>query len=115
MRGLEICTIRPVEPAELLQNGLQLNLETMERQGRYDAEFGDPARWKRFVEAVRQSPGVSVTGAYLSGKLSMYIVTCRDGQCLHMLYKMSRAEDRTLPVSHALDYTIISDADWTRD
>src|SRR5271165_2442793 len=110
MRGLEMCIIRPVDPAELLREGLQLNLDTMERQQRYDREFGDPARWKKFVDAVRHSPGVAVTGAYLSGRLSVYIVTCRQDGCIHMLYKMSRAEDRGLPVSHALDYKIISDA-----
>jgi hypothetical protein len=109
-RGLEMCTIRPIEPAELLREGLQLNLDTMARQRRYDSEFGDPASWKRFVDAVRHSPRVAVTGAYLSGRLSVYIVTCRQDGCLHMLYKMSRAEDRGLPVSHALDYRIISDA-----
>jgi hypothetical protein len=109
-RGLNLCTIREVEPAELLVEGRQLNLETMERQHRYDPEFGDPAQWKRFVQAVRQSPGVSVTGAYLSGRLSAYIVTCREGAWLHMLYKMTRTLDRSYPVSHALDYWLITQA-----
>jgi hypothetical protein len=110
VRGQELCEIRPIEPAELIREGLKLNLETMQRQQRYDPEFGDPASWKRFVEAIRLSPGVEVTGAYLNGRLSAYLVTCRQGKCLHMLYKMSRSEDRGLPIGHALDFQIISRA-----
>jgi len=109
-RGLESCEIRPVEPAELLRQGLQLNRETMERQKRYDPEFGNPARWKRFVDAVRQSPGVTVTGAYIDGQLSTYIVCFREGSYLHMLYKMSRSVDRSLPIGHAVDYRVVTDA-----
>jgi len=109
-RGLEMCDIREVDPAELLVEGWQLNLETMARQRRYDPEFGDPAGWKRFVQAIRQSPGVGVTGAYLSGRLSAYIVTCREDAWLHMLYKMARTLDRSYPVSHALDHWLMMKA-----
>ena len=43
--------VRPAEKAQLLEQGCALNLSTMARQGRYDAEFGEPRRWQRFVEA----------------------------------------------------------------
>ena len=33
-RGLEACQVRPVERAELLEQGLELNLDTMARHGR---------------------------------------------------------------------------------
>ena len=110
LRGLELCEFREVDPAELFVEGRQLNLETMERQGRYDPEFGDPARWKRFVQAMRQSPGVSATGAYLSGRLSAYVVSCREDGWLHLLYKMTRTLDRSYPVSHALDHWLVTKA-----
>ena len=109
-RGLEASTIRPVEQAELLRDGLQLNLDTMERQRRYDKEFGDPTAWKRFVDAVYRSPGVKVTGAFVDGRLSVYLVSCQQDGCVHMLYKMSRAADYSLPVRHALDYSIVTEA-----
>ena len=110
IRGLEICKIRRVEPAELLREGLPVNLDTMQRQQRYDPEFGDPARWKRFVQAVRQSPGIAVTGAYIGGRLSAYKVTCQEDGWLHMLYKMSRSHDRAWPIGHALEYAVLSEA-----
>ena len=109
-RALDQCEIRPVDPAELIEEGHRLNLETMERQRRYDPEFGDPVRWKRFVGAIRESPGVTVTGAYLSGRLSVFGVNCQEDGWLHLLYKMSRTQDRANPVSHALDYSLIQAA-----
>ena len=60
-RGLEMFTIRPVEESELLRQGLQLNTDTMVRQGRYDPEFGEPARWERLVKAVYGSSRWSPT------------------------------------------------------
>jgi hypothetical protein len=109
-RGLEACEIRPVEPEELLRDGLELNLDTMRRQRRHEREFGDPAAWRRFVEAVRHSPGISVTGAFVGGRLSAYVLTCKEEGRLQILHKMSRASERHLSVGHALDYRVISDA-----
>src|SRR6516165_1122091 len=40
-RGLEHFRVRPATKAELLKQGRELNLSTMNRQGRYDAEFGN--------------------------------------------------------------------------
>ena len=104
-RGIEICTTRPIDPDELLAHGLQLNLDTMERQHRFDPEFGDPARWRRFVDALRNCPETAVYGAFIGDRLSAYIVGIHDGGWLHLLYKMTSNQDRGLPVSHALDHS----------
>ncbi|MCW5982012.1 MAG: hypothetical protein KIT09_28260 [Bryobacteraceae bacterium] len=109
-RGMESCVIRSVDPDELLAEGLQLNLDTMERQRRFDQEFGDPAAWKRFVDGVRNTPGIEVRGAYAGDRLLIYIVACREDGWLHLLYKMSRNETRAMAASHALDYSFIRDA-----
>jgi hypothetical protein len=106
-RGLEACEIRPAGREELLTQGLECNLDTMNRQSRLDPEFGDPTLWARFVDAARDTDGVEITGAFIDGRLAAYVVTCQEDGCLHKLYKMTRTLDRGFPVSHALDYTLI--------
>jgi hypothetical protein len=110
-RGLEACEeIRPLDPDELLRLGLELNLQTMARQRRFDPEFGEPARWARFVRAVRECPSVSCNGAFAGGRLSSYDVVCRDGRWWHALYKMSRDEDLPRYTNIALDFWLLSRA-----
>ena len=109
-RGLAACEVRRVPIDELLAEGMTLNLDTMRRQGRFDPEFGDPARWKKLVKAIEQSPGVDVTGAYVSGRLSAYLISCQEDGWLHLLYKMSRTEDLGQRTNHALDYSVLSTA-----
>ena len=105
--GLDACDIRPVDPGELLSEGLALNLDTMRRQRRFDAEFGAPERWKQFVAAVRDTPEVYAYGAYVDGRLAAYVVGCREGDWLHLLYKMTRNEYRGLSLSYALDHWLM--------
>lgn len=109
-RGLDLCANRRIDADELHALGYQLNLDTMQRQNRYDPEFGDPARWRAFTRAVRDCRDVVVYGAFVEDRLSAYILGCQDGDWLHLLYKMTLSRDRALPVSHALDYYVIRDA-----
>ncbi len=108
--GLEVCEIRPVEKQELLRQGMALNCDTLSRQSREDINFIDPAKWKQFVDAVSQCSGMAVQGAFVNGKLVSYVVSCREGAWLHLLYKMSSTADREHYPNHALDYSIIRDA-----
>jgi hypothetical protein len=109
-RGMEACQFRAVDADELLREGMALNRDTLERQQRHDARFLDPARWARFVDAVRRSPGVAVDGAYIGGRLAAYMVSCRDGGWLHLMFKMSRAADLEHCPNHALDYWVLREA-----
>lgn len=86
--ALERCTVREAEKEELLSSGLELNRDTMQRQGRYDAEFGDEKQWRRLVEACA-SPGVKVMGAYAEGELAAYAVTLIEDRWVHILHQFS--------------------------
>jgi len=110
LKGRERCQFRAVDPDELLAQGLEVNRETLARQGRFDPEFGEPAGWRRFVAAVRACPEVTVSGAFLDGRLSAYAVLCRDGAWLHLLYKMTRTSDMIHRTNPALDFTVLADA-----
>lgn len=103
-RGQEQLRVRLVEPAELLAQGLQLNLDTLARQGRHDREFADAARWKQFVGALRRCQGVEALGAFWRGRLAAYIVYCREERGLHILHQMSRTEDLSKNPNHTLTF-----------
>lgn len=110
MRGLEACELRPLDADELLHKGLPLNRETLSRQSREDATFLDPIRWRAFVQAVGRCPGMTIHGAFVEGRLATYLISCRDGQWLHLIYKMSSRADQDRHPNHALDFAIIRDA-----
>jgi len=109
-RGLERAELRRVDPDELLASGLELNLQTMARHRRFDPEFGAPARWRRFVAAARDCPGVEISGAFVAGRLAAYWVSCRDPPWLHLLHKMARTEDLIHRAAVALDFWIVTEA-----
>ena len=105
-RGLENCEIRRATEEELLAQGLQLNVETMARQGRHDNEFGDSRRWQRLVKAMAECPEIMAWGAFAGDRLAAYAITCREDGWLHILHRMSRRQDLELRPNHALDFTI---------
>jgi hypothetical protein len=108
-RGLEaLDELRLLDPDELLREGLPLNLETMARQRRFEPEFGVPARWRRFVAAVRETPEVIVAGGFRGGRLSTYEIACRDGAWVHGLYKYTRDEDLPRYTNIALEFWVLS-------
>ncbi len=105
-RGLEKCEVRLVEESELLQEGLRLNRDAMGRQGRYDAEFGEDAQWRRVAKAVYNSRGVAAYGAFCEGRLAAYLVACRDAGWLHILHQMSSTADLPNNPNHALTFAV---------
>jgi hypothetical protein len=109
-RGMQCFEIRPAGKAELLEQGCELNLSTMERQGRYDPEFGEPGRWSRLVEAAFACPEVSFPAAFAGKRIAAYMVTSREDRWLHILHQMSRHEDLPNFPNHVLTYTITGQA-----
>jgi hypothetical protein len=106
-KGLDRCEIRPVERAELLTEGLQCNRDTMQRQGRFTAEFGEPRKWGRFVDAAYQMPAIEVTGAFVDGRLGAYVVGCLDDGCYNLLYSYSLTHLRQYYLNHALYFRVM--------
>lgn len=108
--ALKYFEFRPARKAELIEQGHALNRDTMERQGRYDAEFGDRRRWERFVEAAFTCAGVSVPAVFSGSHLAAYMITCREEGWLHILHQMSRAEDLANFPNHLLTYSVTEQA-----
>jgi hypothetical protein len=105
-RGLQCFEVRLAEKAELLQQGCELNLSTMARQGRYDSEFGEPRQWARLVEAAFVCPEISFPATFAGRRMVAYMVTLREERWLHILHQMSRQEDLSNFPNHVLTYTV---------
>lgn len=105
-KALQRFEVRPAEKAELLGQGLSLNTHTMERQGRYDPEFGEPWQWERFVEAVFACPEISPVAAFAGPRMAAYMITYRESGWLHILHQMSRLSDLPDFPNHLLTYYV---------
>lgn len=104
--GQECFEIRPADKVQLLEQGLEINRSTMARQGRYDAEFGEPKKWQRLVDAIFACPDILCPAAIRGNRIAAYMITCREGNWLHILHQMSRQEDlRDFP-NHVLTYSV---------
>ncbi len=114
-RGLENFEFGPTDSAMLLEQGLQLNRDTMKRQDRYDPEFGEPARWRKLVRAIEDSPGVTVYGAHAKGRLAAFMITCLDDGCLQILHQMSSLADLPLHANQGLTFTVTQQACQSAD
>jgi len=105
--GLRACEIREVTAAELLEQGLQLNRDTMARQNRFDPEFGERRGWKRYVEATVAAPAVRVAGAFIGKRLASYVTIVRDREVIHLVDRMTRTADSKHHPSRALLFEIM--------
>jgi hypothetical protein len=102
--------VRPAEKAELLDQGWELNLSTMARQGRYDPEFGERKQWERLVDAAFACPAVTFPAAFSGTRLAAYMATCVEHKWLHILHQMSRQEDLPNFPNHLLTYVVTKQA-----
>jgi hypothetical protein len=109
-RGLEVTTIRQLDGDELFERGLELNLDTMKRHGRFEPEFGTKAGWRRFCRAHDGCRTVTAFAAFVDGRLSVWATACRDGRFLHLMHKMSLTADLKRYASIAFDYWTLAEA-----
>ena len=109
-RGLESFYVRPATKSQVLNQGWALNLSTMARQGRYDAEFGDRRRWETFVEAAFACSEISFPAVFRGSRMAAYMVTCREQRWLHILHQMWRHEDLQHSPNHVLTYAVTQQA-----
>jgi hypothetical protein len=108
--ALKCFVVRPAQKSELIEQGRGLNLGTMTRQGRYDAEFGDRRRWETFVEAAFACSGISFPAVFCGARLVAYMVTCREDRWLHILHHMSDAASLPDFPNHLLTYSVTAQA-----
>jgi len=109
-KGMEKFHIRPATISDLMNQGRALNLNTMERQKRFDREFGDKRRWETLVEAAFACSEVSFPAAFVGNRMAAYMITCQEQGWLHILHQMSRQEDLPNFPNHVLTFTVTQQA-----
>jgi hypothetical protein len=109
-KGMEKFHVRPATISELMTQGRALNLNTMERQQRFDPEFGDKRRWETLLEAAFACSEVSFPAAFAGSRMASYMVTCQEQGWLHILHQMSRQEDLPNFPNHVLTFTVTQQA-----
>ncbi len=102
-RGLEQCEVRPVSFADLSECGMQLNYETLERQGRR-IPSGFSGYWAKYYEAAGRAQGACAWGAFVGKELAAYLIAFEMEQVAHVLILRSSSRHLKSYPNNALLY-----------
>lgn len=103
-QGLGNCTVRPLTFEYLHDHGMPLNRDTLNRQGRDDPTFSQPARWARLCRAGQHVEGTSAWGAFVGDQLAAYMITFVINGYSNILYQMSRTDLLASRANNALAF-----------
>lgn len=108
--GLEYATYEPISFARLANEGWEVRVETLTRQGRIEAEHKD--WWHRLCMSAEGLPGFEAWGAMHDGKLCASILGFYDSvdRCYSVLYQQSRTQDLKFGVNNTLAYAVSNHA-----
>ncbi|MBN1430543.1 MAG: hypothetical protein JXB07_19385 [Anaerolineae bacterium] len=106
-RGMKTATIEPISFSRLAEEGWELRLETLQRQGRETAE--SQSWWQQLCLSADDLPGFETWAAIVEGQLaaSLIAVTCDD--CCSILYQQSRTGYLSLGVNNALAFVFTNE------
>jgi hypothetical protein len=101
-KGLRSAVIEPISASRLADEGWKLRSDTLERQGRNEAET--QADWQRLCCSAEGLPGFEAWAAIIDGQLAAALLafTCND--CCYILYQQSRTQFLSLGVNNALTF-----------
>lgn len=83
-RGLEDCKVERVEFAELREHAIQLNIDTLLRQGRR-VPSNIETYWRRYYEAAATTPGAEAWAAWCDGRMAAYVIAFTINRTANML------------------------------
>lgn len=101
-RALKTASVERVSLRRLAQDGWQLRLETLKRQGRTSAE--DARGWRSLCEAAEQLDGFEAWAAIIQGKMAASLIAFTLDDCCSILYQQSRTDYLPSRVNTALTY-----------
>ncbi|MGB9430437.1 MAG: GNAT family N-acetyltransferase [Gammaproteobacteria bacterium] len=108
-RGLEQCVVREVTFAELAQQGLRLNRETLVRQKRrISADFDE--HWRRYFTAAEEAEGACAWGAFAGERLAAYLIAFEMESVAHVLIVRSSTEHLKIYPNNVLLYGFLQHA-----
>jgi hypothetical protein len=102
LRGMRSCQVRELDFGAAERLGPAVNREALARRGSRDPRFLDPARWRQFCAAGRDTPGAGALGSFQAGRLAAYLVYLIDGGVCHGLHMLSSDWGRPYRSNHLL-------------
>jgi hypothetical protein len=106
-RSLERCQVHPVDPQTLRTRGLEINADTMGRQGR-GMSASTTEYWRKYFHEVTAAEGAEVWGAYVGSELAGFLIAFRMQSCAHIFIMRSARGFLTAYPNNALLFTYIS-------
>jgi hypothetical protein len=103
-RGLKNCTVEPVTFDRIAEEGWNLQLDTLKRQGRKPGETQN--QWRRRFLAASDLPGFGAWGALVAGNLAASVVTFRLEDFFYLLYQQCQGEYLAAHVNNALSFAV---------
>ena len=103
-RGLRNCSVEPISFNRLANEGFDLQLDTLDRQGRkLDI---DKKLWETRCIAANEMPGFEAWGAIVDKRLSASVITFQMDDCCYMLYQQCHRDYLRAHVNNALSFFV---------
>jgi hypothetical protein len=103
-RGLRHCTVEPVRLELIANDGWELQVDTLNRQGRHFKL--DRRSWQRLCQAAGDLPGFTGFGAFVDGRLAASLITLQVEDCAYILYQQCLRQFLPQNVNNALSFTV---------
>lgn len=103
-RGLATCQVQPISFERLAEEGYQLQIDTLDRQGRKSGL--EHSKWKTLCLSAGELPGFEAWGALVNGKLAASVITFRMDDCYYMLYQQCLRQYLSENVNNAMSYVV---------
>ncbi len=107
-RGLENCSVRKLNKEEILKDALQLNEETLVRQGRTLTNRNNDY-WNAYYHEAVNAEGSTIWGAFVGDTLAAFLISFRMNRSENIVISRSRTSLLKHRPNNALLYQFIYD------
>lgn len=106
-RGLENCIVRQLTPQEISKNALQLNQDTLERQGRV-LSLKEQSYWRKFYSEIALLKTASIWGAFVGNELASFLISVNMDKCENILIVRSKSSMLKYYPNNAMIFQFVS-------
>ena len=103
-QGLRHCNIESITFERLAEEGWDLQLDTLSRQGRRVALTKE--MWRKRCISAGELPGFEAWGAIIRGNLAASVITFQMSDCCYMLYQQCHRDYLADHVNNALCFSV---------
>jgi len=103
-KGLKNCEIEAVSFEHLAEEGWQLQVDTLNRQGRKLKATEED--WRQRCSAAADLHGFEAWGALVQGRLAASVITYLMGDCCYMLYQQCHRDFLAMHINNALSFKV---------